>query len=368
MPRAEAVGIFYKVTEEESLYRKLIYVAAAERIPFVVMCNLTYRCPLACGHCYVADPRPGGEELTPAEYESLFDQLAAEGTLFLTFSGGDPLLRSDFVDIMAAARERGFAVRIFTGGTPLDDRLTAEIAALHPIAVEISIHAATPQLHDRFVGMVGAWHKAMAGARRLTELGVNLVIKMNVANFNYFELMPVHDLAMSLGADFRYSPFISVKNDGGREPLRLRMTDEQFRDYFRTVTAWVAQPSSDGDACDEELSTPVRYNQRALSCMAGLNNCSIDPYGTVWPCVSLPYDLGNIRDKPFAEIWRGEEAERVRALSEETAEECARCELYRYCLRCPAFSLLEDGDIRKAAREYCRAARLAKEVFPRPLR
>jgi radical SAM protein with 4Fe4S-binding SPASM domain len=356
------------MTEKVTLYRKLIHVAAAERIPFVVMCNLTYRCPLTCGHCYVADPRPGAEELTPAEYESLFDQLVAEGTLFLTFSGGEVLLRNDFVDIMAAARERHFAVRVFTSGTLLDDRLAAEIAALHPIAVEISIHAATPQLHDRFVGMAGAWHKAMAAARHLAELGVNVVIKMNVGNFNYYELKPLHDVVMSWGADFRYSPFISVTNDGGREPLRLRMTDEQFRDYFRTVSEWVTPPSSDGDACDEEISTPVRFNRRALSCMAGLNNCSIDPYGTVWPCVSLPYDLGNIRDKPFAEIWRGEEAERVRTLSEEIAEECAGCELDRYCFRCPAFSLLEEGDIRKASQEFCRAARIAKEVFPRPLR
>ncbi len=356
------------MNEKESIYRKLVYAAAAERIPFVVMCNLTYRCPLACGHCYVADPRPGGEELTLAEYESLFDQLVAEGTLFLTLSGGEALSRPDVLDIVAAARERHFAVRIFTGGMPLDERMAAEIADLHPIAVEISIHAATPELHDRFVGREGAWHKAVAAARRLIDLGVNVVIKMNVANFNYFELMPVHDLAMSLGADFRYSPFISVANDGGREPLRLRMTDEQFRDYFRTVGEWVTPPSTDGDACDEEISAPVRFNPRALSCMAGLNNCSIDPYGTVWPCVSLPYDLGNIREKPFAEIWRGEEAERVRALSEEIVEECARCELDRYCFRCPAFSLLEEGDIRKAAREYCRAARAAKEVFRRPLR
>ncbi len=354
--------------EKESLYQKLIYAAAADRIPVAVMCNLTYRCPLECGHCFATDPRPGGEELTPAEYASLFDQLAAAGTLFLTLSGGEPLYRPDVVDILAAARARHFAVRIFTGGTLLDENLAADIASLHPIAVEISVHAATPELHDRFVGREGTWHKATAAARRLIELGTNVVIKMNVTNFNYHEFRALHDLAKSFGADFRYSPYISVTNDGGREPLRFRMSDEQLLEYFRAVNEWVAPAPGDGDACDEEISTPVRYNGRALSCMAGFNNCSIDPYGTVWPCVSLPFDLGNVREKPFAEIWRGEEAERVRALSEETAEECAHCELDRYCFRCPAFSLLEDGDIRKASQEHCRVARAAKEVFRRPLR
>jgi radical SAM protein with 4Fe4S-binding SPASM domain len=346
----------------------LIYAAAADRIPFAVMCNLTHRCPLECGHCYVADPRVGAEELTLAEYASLFDQLAAAGTLFLTLSGGEALCRPDVVDIMAAARERHFAVRIFTAGTLLDEKLTADVASLHPIAVEISVHAATPEIHDRFVGREGSWDEATAATRRLTELGVNVVIKMNVTNFNYHEVRALHDIAVSFGADFRYSPYISVTNDGGRAPLRLRMTDEQLLEYFRAVKEWVALAPGDGDACDEEISTPVRYNRRALSCMAGFNNCSIDPYGTVWPCVSLPYDLGNVRQKPFAEIWRGEEAERVRGLSEEIAEECADCELDRYCFRCPAFSMLEERDIRKASQEHCRVARAAKEVLRRPLR
>lgn len=353
---------------KENLYRKLIYAAAADRIPLAVMCNLTYRCPLACEHCYVVDPPDAGDELTLAEYVSLFDQLAAAGTLFMTLSGGETLSRPDFLDIMAEARARHFAVRVFTSGTLFDEGLAADIAALHPIAVEISIHAATPALHDRFVGREGAWDRAVGAARLLAELGVNVVVKMNVMNFNYREVKALHDLADSFGADFRYSPYVSVTNDGGREPLRLRMTDEQLLEYFRAVKEWVAPPPYEGDGCDEEISATFRYNGRALSCMSGFNNCSIDPYGTVWPCVSLPYDLGNVREKTFDEIWHGEEVERVRELSDVTAEECATCELDRYCFRCPAFSLLEDGDIRKASREHCRVARAAKEVFKRPLR
>lgn len=332
------------------------------------MCNLTYRCPLSCKHCFVEDPEPGGEELSLAEYASLFDQLAAMDTFFLTFSGGEPLARADFLEILAAARERHFAVRIFTGGSLIDERLAAEIASLHPSGVEISLHAATPELHDDFVGREGTWEKAFAAARRLRELGTGVVLKMNLMNFNYTEMKEVYELSRSLGGAFRYSPYVSVTNKGGTAPARLRMTDEQLRDYFRTLKDWVVAFSRDGDACDEEIGPPVRFNKRALSCLAGANNCSIDPYGTVWPCVSLPYDLGNIREKPFAEIWRGEEAERVRSLSDVIAEECASCELDRYCFRCPAFSLLEEGDIRKASAEHCRVARAAKEVFGHPLR
>jgi len=356
------------VNQEPEIYRNLIYATAMSRTPVAVMCNLTYRCPLNCKHCYVADPGPGAAELDLDEYRDLFDQLAAMETLFLTFSGGEPLLRPDFLDILAAARERHFAVRVFTGGAALDERLAAEIAALHPIAVEISLHAATPALHDEFVGAAGTWDHAVAMARRLRELGANVVLKMNVMNFNYHELKEAFEMARSLGAEFRYSPYLSAANDGSTEPTALRMDDEQLREYFRTLKGWAVGPAKDGDACDEELSSPVRYNHRALSCLAGFNNCSIDPYGTVWPCVSLPFALGNVRAKPLAEIWRGDEVERVRALTDAVVEECASCELDRYCFRCPAFSVLEEGDIAKPSREHCRIARAAKEILRQPLR
>jgi radical SAM protein with 4Fe4S-binding SPASM domain len=356
------------VNQEPDIYRKLIYDTAMRRMPVSAMCNLTYRCALNCKHCYVTDPDPGADELTFAEYKDLFDQLAAMEALFLTFSGGEPLLRPDFLELLAAARERHFAVRVFTGGTVLDERLAAEIAALHPIAVEISLHAATPALHDEFVGVTGTWEHVVAMARRLRELGANVVLKMNVMNFNYLELKDVYDIARSCGAEFRYSPFLSVTNDGGTGPTALRMSDEHLRGYFGILKDWVVPLPEDGDACDEELSSPVRYNERALSCLAGFNNCSIDPYGTVWPCVSLPFALGNVREKPLAEIWQGEEVKRVRALTEVPAEECASCELDRYCFRCPAFSLLEEGDIAKASREHCRVARAAREILRRPMR
>lgn len=356
------------MNQEQEIYRNLIYDTAMSRTPVAAMCNLTYRCPLNCKHCYVADYDPGAAELDLAEYRSLFDQLAAMETLFLTLSGGEPLLHPDFLDILAAARERGFAVRVFTGGAALDERLAAEIAALYPIAVEISLHAATPALHDEFVGVEGTWERAVAMARLLGELGANVILKMNVMNFNYGEMKGVYEIARSCGAEFRYSPYLSVTNDGGTGPLALRMSDEQLRDYFRIVKDWVVALSKDGDACDEELSSPVRYNKRALSCLAGFNNCSIGPYGTVWPCVSLPFALGNVREQPLAEIWRGDEVERVRALTDAVVEECASCELDRYCFRCPAFSVLEEGDIAKASREHCRIAQAAREILRRPLR
>ncbi|UCH77822.1 MAG: radical SAM protein [Candidatus Coatesbacteria bacterium] len=356
------------MAKPEEIYRKLIYATARNLTPLAVMCNLTYRCPLRCAHCYATDFTPGAEELDLAAYRALFDELTAMGTLFLTFSGGEPTLRPDLLDLLAAARERHFAVRLFTGGTLLDEKLARGVGALHPLAVEISLHAATPRLHDEFVGQEGAWEQATAAARRLLRHDVRVVLKMNLMNFNYHEFREVYELTRGLGAEFRYSPYLSVTNDGGTDPLPLRMTDEHLREYFGTLKELVPGLAADGDSCDEEIASPFRYNARALSCLAGFNNCSLDPYGTVWPCVSLPIAWGNVREQSFAAIWEGREAARFRQLPDVPIEECAGCELDRYCFRCPAFALLEEGDIRLPSREHCRVARAAREVLKRPLR
>lgn len=356
------------MAKPEEIYRTLIYATARNLTPLAVMCNLTYRCPLRCAHCYATDFTPGAEELDLAAYRGLFDELAGLGTLFLTFSGGEPTLRPDFLDLLAAARGRHFAVRLFTGGTLIDEKFARAVGALHPLAVEISLHAATPRLHDEFVGQPGAWERTTAAARRLRRYGVNVTLKMNLLNFNHHEFPLVYELARDLGAEFRYSPYLSVTNAGGTEPLALRMTDEQLREYFRTLTGLIPGLAADGDSCDEEIASPFRYNARAVSCLAGFNNCSVDPYGTVWPCVSLPIPWGNVREQSFAAIWEGEEAARFRRLPEVLIEECAGCELDRYCFRCPAFSLLEEGDLRLPSREHCRVARAAREILKRPLR
>jgi len=350
----------------DELYRRLLYSAAERRIPAFVMCNLTRRCPLGCRHCYVDAPLPDEQELSLAEYDDFFGQLAAAGTLFLAFSGGEVLVRPDFLDILAAARRRQFAVRIFTSAWGLDARLAEEIAKLQPAAVEISLHAETPGLHDDFVGRAGAWESAVRAAEHLRALGVHVLIKFNAMNFNCQELEAVFARAAGLGAEFRQSPFLFVAADGGRRPLQLRMTDDQLRAYYGRLKARSAPDEPDLGVCDDDLAARAHANHYALSCMASFNSCSVDPYGTVWPCVSLPIDVGNIRRTSFAEIWNGAAMNGVRAYADVLVGACAECEYDAYCSRCAALAVVEEGDITKPTREHCRVARIAREVLGPP--
>lgn len=349
----------------EPLYRQLILYAAKLRVPAFVLCNLTYRCPFRCKHCYVDEPRPDEDELTAEEYDDLFGQLARAGTMFLTFSGGEVLARPDLLDLIAAARARGFAVSIFTAGWGLDEAVVDAFARLRVEAVEISLHAATPALHDGFVGYPGAWENAVAAARALRARGVRVALKMNIMNFNWREWRGVFELAKSIGATFKHSPYVFTATDGRRHPLALRLSDDDMRAFFEDLYTGRAQPVK-GDRCDEDRPPQERPVRTALGCGAAFSGCSISPYGDVWPCVAWPRSLGNIRERPFIDIWQGEEAAAVRALAKVPVAACAGCELTEFCSRCAALALVEEGDVAAASREHCRVARFMRDALEGP--
>src|SRR3954465_9465119 len=87
--------------------------AAAKNRPLEVMFEITHRCNLPCKHCYLPDHEDHGE-LSLEEICDLFDQLAAEGAVFLSLSGGEVCSRKDFLQIVDAAVNRGFVVKVLS--------------------------------------------------------------------------------------------------------------------------------------------------------------------------------------------------------------------------------------------------------------
>ncbi len=102
-----------------------------------------------------------------AEVRGLLDALAEEGCLVLTLSGGEVLLRRDFFEVAGAARERGFAPRIFTNGTLVDEARADRLAALEPVVVEMSLLGAAPETHDAITLKRGSFARTVRAAELL---------------------------------------------------------------------------------------------------------------------------------------------------------------------------------------------------------
>src|SRR6266545_3605449 len=129
-------------------------LAAAQ--PLTVHLELTYRCNWRCVFCY--NPRHFDRAaLSADEWIAVLDDLRVLGTLNITFTGGEPMAHPEIFRILRAARERAFVVRLFTNATLIDDAAADELAALNLLAVEISIHGATAEVHDQATARTGSF-------------------------------------------------------------------------------------------------------------------------------------------------------------------------------------------------------------------
>ena len=140
-----------------------IAVATAHRqIPLHVLLELTPACNLRCIHCYCA---PGGQRpLNGEEVEGLLEQLAAAGTLHLSLTGGEAMMRPDFFDILRSARRLHFALNVLTNGTLIGPAEADALAAVGPWEVGISIYGPTAVIHDRVTRVPGSFERTKRGA------------------------------------------------------------------------------------------------------------------------------------------------------------------------------------------------------------
>ena len=165
--------------------------AARTRTPVSATLELTRRCNLRCVHCYLGDQaeqhRLKDRELAAAAMKAAVSEWAQAGCLYLTLTGGEPLLRPDFPEIYRHARERGLVVTVFTNGTLVTEEIAGLFREFPPRKVEISLYGATAATHDGVTGVPGSHARAWAGIRRLQGAGVRVALKTVLMKSNLAE-------------------------------------------------------------------------------------------------------------------------------------------------------------------------------------
>lgn len=328
-------------------------ITERKHIPYAVMLELTYHCNEKCIHCYRVE-RNDRKELRTQEWLDVIDQLADAGTLQLTFTGGEIMVRKDFFTIAEHARKRNFMLILLTTGTLITSEAVADrIAALNPWQVHISMYAAGPQIHDFITKVPGSFERSLRALKWLKERGIVVKWKTPLMNVNVGELEKIIALAEELGVPYAIDPTISPKNDGSQDVLGLRVSDQDLR----KVLGRFALPCEDdipaGASRDDVLNMTM--------CKAGVNFGDINPYGDVQPCVAFPIVVGNLREQPFREIWREAPLlQRLRTTRNADVKGCNACALVAGCNRCPGMAYLEDGD---PFGPSSRAGKIAKMKF-----
>jgi radical SAM protein with 4Fe4S-binding SPASM domain len=311
--------------------------------PRSAMIEIADRCNERCVHCYQIQGQKG--EMETEEIFGVLDQIAASGVLFLTISGGEATLRSDFLEIVRYARSLDFAIKLYSNGLRIDRDLAEQLARIGIRCAEISLYSVDPAIHDWTTQVPGSWQKTTRGIRYLTEAGVPVLMKTPLMSTNAEEFQAYDELARKLGATQLMSPDLKAREDGDRAPERLQTSDEESLEVLRQ-----------GGYFDGRTGSPLSAHTRP-PCGA-CRQLHVEANGEVQPCTLLDVPLGNLRNESIDEVMASPDAQFLRQVRWADLDGCDRCAIADHCSRCHAQSLREVGHALRPYPSACRRALL----------
>jgi len=322
----------------------------------VVIWNLVRRCNLTCKHCYsISADKDFSGELSTREVFAVMDDLKAFHVPVLILSGGEPLLRPDIFDIARRAKAMGFYVGLSSNGTLVNAANVAEIAATGFDYVGISLDGLRAT-HDRFRRKEGAFDAALNGLRLCRDAGTKVGMRFTLTQDNAHDLPALLDLMETERIDKFYLSHLNYAGRGNKnrkDDAHFKTTrsalDLLFDLCWRQVQAGQAKEyvtgNNDADGvyllhwASQRFPQHAEHIHRKLAQWggnsSGVNIANIDNLGSVHPdTMWWDYPLGNVRQRPFSEIWRDTAdplMAGLKAAQRPVEGRCAACEHRAIC-------------------------------------
>ncbi|MGA3033883.1 MAG: TIGR04053 family radical SAM/SPASM domain-containing protein [Terracidiphilus sp.] len=348
--------------------------------PFLAIWEVTQSCDLACKHCRAAaQPIPHPDQLTHEEGKALIDQIAEMHIPVFVFTGGDPLKRADVFDLIRYAASKDVHVAVTPSATPL---LTREqifkMKEAGVVRLGISLDGSTPEIHDAFRGLTGAWARTIQAIEWANEAGIPIQVHSTISRHNQHDLDGLCRLFERL-AIVMWNVFFLVPV--GRGQLDDLLSGEEFEQVFgkiyelshrvnfqiKTTEAMHyrryllqhnleerklghghghphgAAPFQTGVPTDRSSSvgyqagTPTADGKtRAMGWATrrvndGKGFVFISHVGNVYPSGFLPIHAGNIRETPLAEIYRNAPIFKALRDTKRLEGKCGACEYKEIC-------------------------------------
>jgi mycofactocin radical SAM maturase len=297
--------------------------------PICLTWELTYACNLACAHCLSSSGRRDPRELSTAEALALVDEIAAMQIFYINIGGGEPMIRSDFFEIIEHCVDSHVGVKFSTNGTRITPEAARRLAAIDYLDIQVSLDGVTRETNDalRGEGSYDAARRAMDNLRNANfgpfKLSV-VVTRDNVSQLDDYEA-----LAKSYGAELRLTR-LRPSGRGVDVWDELHPTRQQNRDLYQWLLDRPNVLTGDSFFHLSALGDPL---EGLNLCGAGRVVSLIDPVGNVYACPFVIHDqflAGNVRDAGFGEVWRNSEL--FRSLREPgTPGACTSCGSYDAC-------------------------------------
>ncbi|GAB3412828.1 TIGR04347 family pseudo-SAM/SPASM protein [Haloparvum alkalitolerans] len=350
---AESDGLRYDAADESAADQ----ITERKQHRPVVVWNTTKQCNLYCSHCYAsADTETIPGELSTAEGKALLDQLADFGVPVVLFSGGEPLVRDDLPELVAHASAAGIRPVLSTNGTLITEEKARALkdAGLRYAGVSVD---GLPERNDAFRGKEGAFDAAVRGIEACLDAGLKTGLRYTITERNAADLGGVIDLLVDVGVD-RFCFYHLDYGGRGKGIVDADLSPAAKRDAVRRLCDLTREYHDAGEEietllvgnyadagylieyADRELGRDhaerIRtYLERNGGDPAGERVADVDPVGNVhltqfWQ----GYSLGNVRERPFGELWSDDANPLLGALrnrEERLTGRCADCQYRSLC-------------------------------------
>lgn len=355
-------------------------------VPRLIFWELTQGCNLACQHCRAeAQPERADDELSTEECLAIVDDITKDYRPVLILTGGEPLYRPDLFEIAQYAHNKGARVCLASNGTLITDDLAQRMKQVGVQRVAISLDGATPDVHDSFRGIPGAWEGALRGAECVMRAGIEVQFNITVAQHNKHQIPAIIHLAEERGAAachlFVLVPVGCGVQIAGREMLPADEVEAMLEwlysvsehslievratcapQYHRIMRqqggagaiqrARASAEAALGNRGGHPHGMPGNRAAGSKGCLAGSGVCFISHNGTVQPCGYLPVPAGNLRQQSFKDVWENSELFRQLRDPDLLSGKCGECEYKVSCSGCRARAFYEHGDL-LAEEPYC---------------
>ena len=298
--------------------------------PFTAAWEVTRACAYACIHCRAeAQPKRDPRELTTDEGFRLIDELVEVGRPILIVTGGDPMMRPDLLDLIRYAAARGLRVALSPTATKLVTLERLREARDAGVArIQMSLDGSRPEVQDAFRGRPGSFQRTLEILDDIRSAGISLQVGTTVSRYNVDDLDAIARVVGEYGT-VMWSLFFLVPTGRGRRedmispeehervfnwlydlsktaPFDVRTTAAQH--YRRVVIQRRRQEATSSETGLLVTGAGYSFADGLGQSNRGVNDGNgfafISHTGDVCPSGFLPLPGGNVRDKPFAEIYR----------------------------------------------------------------
>jgi len=330
---------------------------ASERRPIVVW-NITRACNLKCVHCYNdSGTDKARDELLTDQVEAVLDDLAQFGVPSVLFSGGEPLIRSDLFDLIGYANQRGLRTVISTNGTLITADVAKKMKTRGVSYVGVSLDG-IGQVNDAFRGIPGAFDRAVQGIRNCQDARVRVGLRLTLTKRNIQDLESLFDLLKE--ENIERACFYHFVPSGRAATIRdERLGHAQTRDAIDTILAKTKLFKEAGRKTDiltvdnhvDGIYLYLKLLKEERRCAdnvwklltwngggmysSGVGIGCIDFNGKVHPDQFWwHYHLGDVRERPFSEIWTDDDEPLLKGLRNRRAYIKGRCRLCKFFDAC----------------------------------